>query len=251
MDRLDDALDIGPTDTVAAVGAGGKKSLLYSLATESDGAVVTSTVHIPEFDDAVDALHVTDTPTDAVAPATESVVGVVPARAPPDRYVGYPPETVDAIADAAPGRTLVKADGARMRRFKAPNDDEPVIPDTTDVLTPIASVQVVGNPLDDALVHRPERVASLLEQSTVDAPTSIGDTLTTSDLATVLAHSDGGLKDAPPTARVVPVLNMVDDPADETTGREIARELLGRSDRVDRVVLTCLVADDPVVAVLT
>jgi len=251
MDRLDDALDIGPTDTVAAVGAGGKKSLLYALATRSDSAVVTSTVHIPEFDDVVDVLHVTDTPTDAVTAATDTVVGVVPARAPPDRYVGYPPETVDDIADAAPGRTLVKADGARMRRFKAPNDDEPVVPDSTDVLTPIASVQVVGNPLDDALVHRPDRVAALLERTGVDDPTAVGDSLTTSDVATVLAHPAGGLKDAPPTARVVPVLNMVDDPADETTGREIARDLLERSDRIDRVVLTCLVADDPVVAVLT
>lgn len=251
MDRLDDALDIGPTDTVAAVGAGGKKSLLYSLATSSDRAVVTSTVHIPEFDDVVDVLHVTDTPTDVVASVTDAAVGVVPERAPPDRYVGYPPETVDAISDAAPGRTLVKADGARMRRFKAPNDDEPVVPESTSVITPIASVQVVGNPLDDALVHRPERVAALLERSADDAPTSVGDSITPSDVATVLAHPEGGLKGAPSAARVVPVLNMVDDADHETTGREIARELLERSDRVDRVVLTCLVADDPVVAVLT
>lgn len=244
MERLDDALELGPRDTLAAVGAGGKKSLLYSLATSSDSAVVTATVHIPEFDDVVDALYVTDDPTEVVETNENRVIGVVPDRAPPDRYVGYPPETVDAIAAANTGRTLVKADGARMRRFKAPNDDEPVVPHSTDVHVPVASVHVVGNALDEQLVHRPERVAALLD-------TELGSTLTPDDVATVLTHRQGGLKDAPPDARVVPVLNMVDDPELERTARDVAASILEQSDRIDRVILTCFLVDDPVVDVIS
>lgn len=243
MDALDDALRVGSNELVAAVGAGGKKSLLYTLAREATPSVVTATVHIPEFDDVVDVLHVTDDPVDVAADA-DGVVGVVPARAPPDRYTGYPPEVVDRIAAATPGRTLVKADGARMRRFKAPDDDEPVLPASTDLLVPIASVHVVGEPLDDTLVHRPDRVAALLDADQ-------GDTITADDVATVLTHQAGGLKDAPPTARVVPVLNMVDDPQLADTARTIADRILDRSARIDRVVLTCLVADEPVIDVVT
>lgn len=241
---LDEALTLGRTDCFATVGAGGKKSLLYALARATSPVVVTSTVHIPEFDDEVDALYVTDDPVTAVSETTDDVVGLVKERAPPDRYVGYPPDVVDDIGAANPGRTLVKADGARMRRFKAPNDDEPVVPSTTDVLAPVASIQVVGEPLTDALVHRPDRVAALVDGG-------VGDTITTDYLATVLTHPEGGLKDAPDDATVVPVLNMVDHDDHATVARDVADSILERSDRIERVVLTCLIDEVPVVDVVT
>jgi len=56
------------------------------------------------------------------------------------------------------------------------------------------------------------------------------------DVATLLTHEDGGLKRVPDDARVVVLLNMVDDAELEAAAREVADEVLAHP-RVDRVVL--------------
>jgi probable selenium-dependent hydroxylase accessory protein YqeC len=224
------------------VGAGGKKSTLYALAAHIPRAVVTATVRIPIFDGQVAAVHVTDDPVAAVRDATEWPVGVVPERE-GDRYIGYDPETVSAIAAAdVADAVLVKADGARTRWLKAPNDTEPQLPSAVDTVVPIASVRVVGEALSPEHVHRPERVAAI---TGLDP----GDRIEAADVAAVLASDRGGRKGVPPGATVVPLLNMVDDASLEAVGREIAVEILDRTN-VPRVVLARLLDADPVVAVV-
>ena len=231
--------------TVCVVGAGGKKSTLYALADRLDRAVVTATVRIPIFDDRVAAVRVTRDPVAAVDEATADdwPLGVVPERDRSDRYLGYDVETVAEVADAAPGATLVKADGARLREFKAPGDREPQLPPTADVVVPIASAHVVGEPLSADLVHRPERVAAITGRA-------LGDEIRPADVAAVLASDAGGLKGVPDGATAVPVVNKVDDEADAAAARAVAEGVLDRAD-VPRVLLTRLIADDPVVEVVS
>jgi len=227
-----DLVDALAADTglVCVVGAGGKKTTLYALARRLDRAVVTATVRIPHFDDRVETVFVTDDPLSDLRRVDRWPVGAVRARE-PDRYVGYDPATVTAVAaDGSTGPVLVKADGARTRWLKAPAEHEPRVPAVADTVIPIASAKVVGEPLDDDYVHRPERVAAL-------TGSSIGDPVTAADVATVLTHRDGGLKSVPPTATVVPLLNMVDDDDLAATAREVATEILARRPDLPRVVL--------------
>ena len=224
------------------VGAGGKKTTLYSLAPRIERAVVTATVRIPIFDSRMAAVHVTDDPVSAIESADGWPVGLVPERE-GDRYLGYDPEVVDAIADSdGADAVLVKADGARTRWLKAPNEEEPRIPGSTDTVVPIASARVVGEPLSEERVHRPERVAAVtgLEQ---------GEEIRAEDVATVLASEEGGMKGVPDDASVVPLVNMVDEADLEAVGGEIAEAVLERAD-VDRVVLARMIDDDPLVAVV-
>ena len=238
--ELADAVDA--EGVVCAVGAGGKKSLLYALAERVDRAVVTATVRIPIFDEHVSRVVVTDGPAAAVHGATEWPLGVVPEREREDRYRGYEPERIASIADAGANAVLVKADGARTRRLKAPGEHEPQIPDCADVVVPIASVRAVGEPLSEAVAHRPERVADVTDLA-------VGDEIRAADVATVLTHSEGGMKDIPEDATVIPLVNMADDAALVQTATEVAE---GVHDRVDvpRVVVTSLKADDPVKTVV-
>ncbi|MFB6156756.1 MAG: selenium cofactor biosynthesis protein YqeC [Haloferacaceae archaeon] len=226
MTALADAfgLDDG---TLAVVGAGGKKTTLYALADRLDRAVVTATVRIPIFDDEVAAVRVTGDPAATVRDAPTWPLGLVPEREREDRYLGYDPAMVDAVAAAHDGPVLVKADGARTRLLKAPDEREPQLP-AADVVVPIASAKVVGRPLDEAAVHRPERVAAV---TGLDR----GDEIRPADVASVLASDRGGLKGVG-DARAVPLVNMVDDGALASTAREIARGVHDRAD-VDRVVL--------------
>jgi probable selenium-dependent hydroxylase accessory protein YqeC len=202
------------------VGAGGKKTTLYALGAAAERAVVTATVRIPIFDEHVARVAVTDDPVTAVEGNDDWPLGLVPERE-DDRYRGYEPEVVGEFAAAAPGPVVVKADGARTREFKAPGEREPRIPAAADTVLPIASVHVVGEPLTEALVHRPERVAAL-------TGLSVGDTVEAEHVAEVLAHPDGGLRDVPPSATVVPVLNKVDDDDLLAVARRVAREIHDR-----------------------
>jgi probable selenium-dependent hydroxylase accessory protein YqeC len=224
------------------VGAGGKKTTLYALAERLARAVVTATVRIPIFDARVAGVTATEDPIAAVRAATEWPVGVVAGRD-GDRYQGYDPAVVDALAAADVAEAvLVKADGARTRWFKAPGPDEPRLPASADVVVPIVSARVVGERLDGTHVHRPERVAAV-------AGLAPGDSIGPDAVGAVLASPDGGLKDVPEGASVVPLVNMVDDDALEARAREIAAAVLDRAD-VPRVVLARMVDDDPVVGVV-
>ncbi len=214
--------------TLCVVGAGGKKTTLYALANRLERAVVTATVRIPIFDHHVDAVRVTDDPRGALADATYPL-GLVPAREREDRYRGYGTETVAAIAEAHDGPVLVKADGARMRECKAPNEREPQLPTTADVVVPIASVRAVGQPLTDAVAHRPERVAACTDLE-------VGDPITAEAVGRLLSSSDGGLKAVPEDATAIPLLNKVDDDENEAVAREIAATIHEHAD-VPRVVL--------------
>ena len=258
---LPDALNAG-TGLTCVVGAGGKKTTLYALADRLAGAdtadrrsgespadaggrpVVTATVRIPIFDAEVAEVVVTDDPATAAGRADRFPLGLVPEQEREDRYRGYDPETVAALADAHDGPVLVKADGARTRWLKAPNEREPRIPAAADTAVPIASARIVGKPLTDERVHRPERVAAVTGRA-------VGDELRVEDVAAVLASEEAGLKGVPEDATAIPVVNMVDTPDLEDVGREIAEEVLARApDSVPRVVLTRMVDDDPVVAVV-
>ncbi|MFC5278602.1 selenium cofactor biosynthesis protein YqeC [Halorubrum rubrum] len=234
-----DALDAAE-GTTCLVGAGGKKTTLYALAARLDRAVLTATVRIPIFDRQVAAVRTAEDPVSELAAVHEASresdetapfpLGLVPERERDDRYRGYDPETVDRLSTAHDGPVLVKADGARTRLLKAPNDREPQVPAGADTVVPVASAHAVGEPLSEAVVHRPERVAELA------ADVELGDEITPELVGRVVAHGEGGLKGVPADATAIPLVNMVDDEADEAIARDVAAAIHEHAD-VPRVVL--------------
>lgn len=241
-----DALEAA-TGTTCVVGAGGKKTTMATLGKRLDRAVVTATVRIPIFDEWAGRVVITENPVETVEAALERSeagewpLGVVPEQEREDRYRGYDPETIDRLGDLDVP-ILLKADGARMRRFKAPDDHEPRLPATADTVVAIASVHVVGEPLSGELVHRVEEVSRITGLEP-------GDEITAADVAAVLASDRGGRKDVPSGATYIPLVNMVDDADLKTTARAVAAEIHDRID-VPRVVLAEMRAEEPVVDVV-
>ncbi|MFW6434929.1 MAG: selenium cofactor biosynthesis protein YqeC, partial [Halovenus sp.] len=216
---MDLATAIGSADgPICVVGAGGKTTMMFALAHRSERAVVTATVNIPIFDREVSRIDVTTDPVGTLDTGVDSFpLGLVPDRAGKNRYRGYDPGTVDSIAANHDGQLLVKADGARMREFKAPGENEPRIPDSAAVVVPVVSVHAVGKPLTGHWVHRPERIAAI-------TGSEIGDEITADTVATVLTADEGGLKGVPSEATVIPLLTKVDTSAHERTARAIAEQ---------------------------
>jgi probable selenium-dependent hydroxylase accessory protein YqeC len=238
---------------ICAVGAGGKKSTLYRLAeahrllgTARVGLTATVTLAMPpsrlfgaplvEPDDRLlQAL--------ARALAERPLVAFAAASPKPGRLGGLAPELVaDLHARFGFTVTLVKADGARMRLIKAPDEDEPVLPPAPTTLLPVVSARAIGRPLDPATAHRPERVARV----TGAAP---GEPLAAIHIARLLASEAGALHKSG-NATVVPIINMVDDAPTRHAAREAARGALAMTRRFDRVVLAAMTADQPLVEVI-
>ncbi len=223
------------------VGAGGKKTTLYHLANALPDAIVTATVRIPIFDSHVEQVLVTDEPMETITDVSDRPLGLVPEQE-GNRYRGYEPGVITELAATVDDAILVKADGARTRWFKAPNESEPQIPRGADTIIPIVSAKIVGEPLTDEHVHRPERVAAITELSP-------GDEITAHEVASVLTSQAGGLKGIPPAATVIPLVNMADTPGLVETAHDIAERSLD-SPSIARVVLAKMIADDPLVAVV-
>ncbi len=249
MTALVDALGVHE-GIVCAVGAGGKKSVLYQLAREHPGRVaLTATVHTTEFPDDPGIEQVIDEDPNLqalvlAADPSRSVAYACPSSK-PGRHAGAAPATIRAIHDAGVfAATFVKADGARMRWIKAPETDEPVLVPGADTLIAVVSARAIGEPLSERVAHRVDRVAEV-------TGISPGELLTPEAVGRLLASEHGALQHAG-GARVAPVINMVDNKNKEELARAAARAAIAMTSRFDRVVLCCLRRPErPVVAVVT
>jgi molybdenum cofactor cytidylyltransferase len=115
---------------------------------------------------------------------------------------------------------LVEADGARRLPVKAPGEHEPALPPFAEVVVVVAGLSALGKPLTAEWVHRPERFAELTGQQP-------GSVITPGSLTRVLLDPQGGLKNIPPGARRLVLLNQADTVALQSLAQGMAPELLG------------------------
>ena len=222
---------------VCAVGAGGKKTLLYHMLQHYPGrTAMTATVFTYEPPRKLEA--------DVVVDQEDSLRETIP-RHPggrilyaqpadkPGRLAGVSGDTIAHIHAA--GRfdlTAVKADGARMRLVKAPRDDEPLIPSCADIVLLVGSVHALARPLNDRTAHRLERALAVTGMTE-------NQLLTPATMARLYTHPEGLLRGCD-AVQAVPVLNMVDTGMAREAANETARHILAGNNRFDRVVLTSL-----------
>ena len=243
---LADALGING-GIVCAVGAGGKKSLLYHLAANLPGRVaVTATVQMAAIPQSFDGARIIAAPSELqqrVANEPANRIAFACASTKPDRLAGLPLDLVSRIhREANFDTTLVKADGARMRLLKAPKPDEPVLPEAVDTIVPVVSAKVIGQPLTTKVAHRIEHITAItgLER---------GHPIEPAHIAQLLSSRQGALQHVG-NARVSPVINMVDTPQLATVAKTAARLTLRATDRFDQIVLASLRQPSPIVEVL-
>lgn len=246
--NLRDALQVGPGDVVVFVGAGGKTTAMFRLAHElaAEGLRVVSTtttrIGQDELKLAGDYLTVGQPP--ALPGNFPSLLAsarhlfVFSETGLPNKARGVPPEWVDEslAGNTALDVVLVEADGSRMLPLKAPQPHEPAMPRTATLVVPIAGLTALGEPLDEEHVYGSERIAAR-------AGVPVGATITPEVIAEVLGAADMGLKDAPPGARIVPLMNQV---TAETLpeARRIAGRLLAQP-RISRVVIAAAGEEEP------
>jgi probable selenium-dependent hydroxylase accessory protein YqeC len=240
--RAVDAFPIRIGDVACFVGGGGKTSLLHgcgaALATAGRRVLSTTTTRVEIPPASLGAAWTWDEDEsrlfDALPALFERSRHVAAARRGKydDRFVGVSDAFVSRVVAAKLADVvLVEGDGARHRHLKAPNETEPVVPSATTLYVPVAGIDVIGKPLDEEFVHRPELAAEL-------AGVPIGTILDPRLVAAILLHPRGLVARAPRGARVVPFLSFCESDDAMCAAREVARAALDHgSGRVRRVLL--------------
>jgi molybdenum cofactor cytidylyltransferase len=235
FERLVEAFDLpAPPGLVAIVGGGGKSSLMFALARQLRGRVVmTTTTRIFAAQlELAENVCTADDPMLAAHLQAGDTNWMVVGRVAGDRAGGVAATLPgELLAHASVSWVVVEADGSRMLPVKAPAEHEPVIPPETTLLVVVAGIDALGGPIED-VAHRPDRVCAVTGLSADEC-------LTPGSLARLLTSREGGLKNAPPSSRVVVLLNKVEKAADWEAARETARRAI-REPGIDRVVIGAL-----------
>jgi probable selenium-dependent hydroxylase accessory protein YqeC len=246
MTPLIDALE-AQVGLVCFVGAGGKKTLMFHIADHHSGRVaITATAHIEHLPKRYrEALVVSadDLVEQVIALRHQRVVAFARPSELAGRYAGVADDELQRLMrDGGFAVCVVKSDGARGRYIKAPAAHEPPLPRHARLVVPVVSARALGRPLSGKVAHRAEQVAAV-------TGAAMGEAIMPEHVARLLASGDGALKGTA-GCRVIPVINMVDDDERETLARKAAEQALGMTDRFDRVLLTAMKRERPLVAVI-
>lgn len=244
--KLNQAFEIVRGDVVAFIGAGGKTSTLVSLGYELAEAgwrvLATTTTRIGEDQLSLMPYHMRyDAGSDAISSAlTDHHFVFLYDRIEKDKVYGptvdWTPQLLDNVDSDV---LLVEADGARGLPWKAPLEHEPVIPPETSLVVPIASLSVLGKPLDDEHVYNPQAMIDKYgfhPGSQVRMPW----------VAQVLRDEDLGLRGVPKDARVIAFLNQTPETGYVLSRARLIARMALKSKNLYGVALGSTRASEPI-----
>jgi len=224
--RLSELLAV-PRGIIAAVGGGGKTTLLTRLALElsqTHTVLLAATTHMwpPRCDTLLsptrEAIAEAFTKTRLLAVGDPTAEGkLTEVSALNGDYTG--------LADYV----LVEADGSRGLPLKAPDGHEPVLPEGAALVIAVAGMSCVGRTIE-TVAHRPARYARLVGAEP-------GDVVTPAMVAYVLTHPKGQKKGV--SCRFEIALNQADTEKRVAFARDIAKETNGEA------ILLALAATPP------
>lgn len=204
MPQLCDLVDLPARPLISIVGAGGKTTTMYSLASElvqrGKRVITTTTTQIffPEPGETDALIFAAETPIllkkiEAAWQQHQRItVTGVPIRE--DKLGGLQPEqTYELLIKSGADAVIVEADGARHLMIKAPAEHEPVVPLQTNVALLLMSAGAINQPLSAEIAHRPEYIAQVTGRSQ-------GDILSPAVIAKLMTSEQGALKHIPETA---------------------------------------------------
>lgn len=214
--------EVGRGLGVAFAGAGGKTTAMFQLARElSPPVIVTTTTHLGVWQIPLADEHIV-VDLKEVGNFKPRGVTLVTGGYEVDRMQGLGNDVLSWLREVPENNQatlLIEADGSRQKPLKAPAKHEPVVPEFVDQVVYVVGLTGLGKPLGEEFVHRPEIFARL-------SGLEPGELISTEALVRVLTHLEGGLKNIPPTARHVVLLNQADTPELQSKARVMVKPLL-------------------------
>jgi len=225
---------------ISLVGAGGKTTLMFSLAGELrmlNRRVITTTttkIYPPAAEESprlllggpevfpsieLDLIHYGHITWAAGRSAENKLLG------------GSLPDLAHLWARGWADYLIVEADGSARRPIKAPNQNEPVVPLESTCFISVLGLSALGQPLHSNWGFRPEIISRLTGIQS-------GTPFTAEGLANLAAHPLGGLKGRGPGMRGVIFLNQLDSQPEGHLLRHLAESILSKGQgQIERVLV--------------
>lgn len=191
---------------ISIAGAGGKTTLMFSLAQFLPDTVVTTTttkVGETQITQANQRLSINNFP--PVHP--NKIIWVSPSLEPQNKkIIGCSTKEFAQLAKICKSKNwplIAETDGAAQRHLKAPAVHEPVIPQESNVCFYLAGLDTINQPLNVEFVHRPEIFSAI----TGLEPNKL---ITAEIIAKMMDHPQGGLKNIPANALRIAYLTHAD-----------------------------------------
>lgn len=215
------------------VGGGGKTILIYKLLEEYCplGTVLyttTTRIHPPEPSEGLVVISSDDL--SLLKMMVDRVSRNCPGRAyklvatrhfmSPNLLRGVPADFDSALERKLFPILLNEADGSASYSIKIPREGEPVLMENAEYLVPVIGIDCLYQPLGPEVVFR---FKILAERFSLRA----GERITPEVAAGILMHKDGVCKDWKPGTTIIPFINKVDGPAQDSAARDLARAILG------------------------
>ncbi len=223
---LKDVLGLNKNDVVSIVGAGGKTTMMFTLASELKKVCITTTTKIlvPSADQ-YDELFIDDFP--ELKDRKNRVVITGPLFK--NKKLTTLSETeLDKVVDHF-DYTIIEADGSNEKSLKGWKEHEPVINKHTTKTVGIVDISVVGKKCSDETVFRVELFKEMVDIDDED--------INTSHLIQMIQHKKGLFKDS--RGERVLFINKVEDDVSLDLALELAHKAY-MLDTVDRVVIGSL-----------
>ncbi len=218
---------------IAFTGAGGKTTALFHLAntlSKNSPVIVSASAHLGAWQVAFADIHlVADSPT-AMENLDHTLKGITLITGGFDvgRTKPLDLESLHWLYQYCKSHSiplLIEADGSRQKPLKAWAEHEPPVPAFVEQVVQVVGLSGLGKPLSEEIVHRPEIFSNI-------SGLKPGEVISSDALTRVLIHQKGGLKNIPPDARKVILLNQADTPELQSIAHGMARSLLSNFDSV-------------------
>lgn len=203
------ALRLHSSPCVAFIGSGGKTTALFQFARQLPSPViVTATSHLGAWQFGLADKHIM---TENPAPLEELEHGLqgvilVTGELDGDRSNPINDNLLNWLYQFCGYHSiplLIEADGSRQKPLKAWAEHEPPIPSFVKQVVQVIGLTGLGKPLNEENVHRPEIFSSI-------SGLNKGELITAEAIFRVLKHPLSGLKNKPPDAWRVVLLNQAD-----------------------------------------
>ncbi len=244
--KLQKAFEIVPGDVVSLIGAGGKTATLIALGHELAQAglrvlaTTTSQISVDELDLMPYATTLNAGTAHLSLALGENRFVFLYQDIRNNQVYGPDASLIPHLLDSVDSDVLlIEADQADGLPLKAPREDEPYIPPETTLVIPMASLAVLGKPLDEDHVYNAtaidERYGFLM-----------GNRVRSPWVAQVLRDEELGLRGVPAAARIVALLNQT-PPHGYARGRaRLIAQFILRSPRIHGVAIGSVRSGEPI-----
>jgi probable selenium-dependent hydroxylase accessory protein YqeC len=236
---------------ISIVGAGGKTTLMFSLAKELAKAgyrVLTTTttkIFMPKKHQSVYTLISEDM--DKILEKSKALLKrenhfSAGRKLIKDinKLVGFGPDQIDQLVQSDLfDFIIVEADGSARKSMKACAGHEPVVPRDTACLIWVAGLDVLGKSLNEQVIHR----AKIFSQIT---GVPLEKTITGDSLAAAIEFEMEKIKFSVEDGLKFVLLNKADEKKIELSAQKVAGLILNNNNNIERVIIVSLESTSPV-----